>query len=168
MALAMDTIVTKKNHKHVGTVIQRNETGYVLRTPDGSLVVVPIQDISKIIRDNKVYDFDKKMGYYLEKRRPFLPFVILGVGAGMYAYKKFSDYANNKRRADNALEEYGDPDQSTQYLDASKQDMAWGIASSVLSVGSFFIAFKPLQVTVPIGPIHIGMGPAQVGLAMQF
>lgn len=160
---ASDTIVTKKNLKHIGTVVERNATGYVLRTPDGSLVVVPLQDIAKIIRNNQVFDFEKKMGYYLEKRRPFLPFIVLGVAAGAWSVKKYQDYSLEKDRV--AEREAQGLDDLT---DKSTTHLAWCIASGLLSAGSFYISFKPMEVMIPIGPINIGLAPNRIGLAYQF
>jgi len=164
-ARGADTIITKNNLRHQGTVVNKNEQGYIMRKKDGTLVVVPLQDISKIIRNNKVFDFEKRMGYYLETKRPFLPFIILGVAAGAYSAKKIQDYLKERDRVA-ALEQGDDP---PQYLnDKSGSHLAWSIASGLVGVGSFYIAFRPLQVMVPIGPIKVGLGSGQISLAMNF
>ena len=163
-AWGSDTIVTKSNQKHRGTVVNKNDQGYVMRMKDGTLVVVPIQDISRIVRNNKVYDFEKRMGYYLETKRPFLPFIILGVAAGAYSVKRFQDYLKERDRV-----EAREGDDDVQDLtDKSGSHLAWSVASGLVGAGSFYIAFRPMQIMVPIGPINVGVGSGQISLAVNF
>jgi hypothetical protein len=166
--LGQDTIVTKKKKKFQGRVVERTQDGLVMRTIDGNRLVIPTNNISKIIRGNTVYDFEERVKYYLEVRRPFLPFVVLGIASGAYGIKKYQDYSNNRQKRQDALAGGGLP-QDYQYLDdQSKRDLAWCIVSGLFSVGSFYVAFKPMEVKVPIGPIKIGFHPRGVTLALKF
>ena len=63
--LGEDTIVTKTKRKYQGTVIDRNEKGFVMRTVEGHMVVIPTDRISQIRRNNMVYDLETKTKYYI-------------------------------------------------------------------------------------------------------
>lgn len=163
-----DTIVTKKNKKFQGRVVERSPDGFVIRTTDGNRIVIPTDNILKIVRGNTVYDFEERVKYYLEVRRPFLPFIVLGIASGAYGIKKYQDYSDNRRKANDALAGGGIP-ADYQYLnDQSKRDMAWCIVSGLFSAGSFYVAFKPMEVKVPIGPINIGFHPRGVTVAFSW
>lgn len=163
-----DTIVTLKKKKYQGRVVERTPDGLVMRTIDGNRLVIPTDNIAKIIRGNTVYDFEERVKYYMEVRRPFLPFIVLGVAAGAYGIKKYQDYSNNRQKRQDALAGGGIP-QDYQYLDdQSKRDLAWCIVSGLFSVGSFYVAFKPMEVKVPIGPINIGFHPKGVTLVFSW
>ncbi len=116
-AFAADTIVTKKNQKYHGKVIDRNTKGFVIQTVEGSLVVIPQENISKIIRDNKIYDLEQRISYYLEVRRPFLPFIVMSIVTGAYCVKSFQSYNYERNRVKNAdLVEQGNISDNTSIL----------------------------------------------------
>ncbi|MBN2031154.1 hypothetical protein JW824_13050 [bacterium] len=152
--LGTDTIITRQNNKHVGTVVSRTENGFGLRKPDGSLVVVPTEDISKIIRDNIEYDLIGGMKYQLEVGRPFLPFAVLGIVTGAYAVKSFGDYQNERDRVElERIQQQLDPDYQVT-SDKSKTFLAYSVVSALFCAGSFYIAFKPMEVRIPIERIE--------------
>lgn len=165
-AFGEDIIVTKQKRKYYGKVINRNENGFLLKQADGSVIVIPIENISKILQGKTVYDFEEKMKYILEVRRPFLPFIILGVAAGAYGVKRYQDYQDHHQKAQEALQEPGDD--YTYLNDQSKKDLAWCVVSGLFSAGSFFIAFKPLEVRVPIGKLNFSTTSNGVTLALRF
>ena len=99
------------------------------------------------------------MSYYIEVKRPFLPLAILGIGAGIYAVKEFQDYQENQRKTNET---------GVQDLSSSKNALALGIASTLISLGSFYIALRPLEIKVPIGKIKMSVMPGGVRLAMNF
>ena len=162
-----DTIVTRNKKKFQGRVVERSTDGLVVQTTDGTRIVIPTDNILRIIRGNTVYDFEESYKYYLEVRRPFLPFIVLGIASGVYGIQKYQDYANNRRKADEAQEGGGVPS-DYQYLKASRQDLAWCIVAGLFCAGSFYVAFKPMEVKVPIGPINVGFHPRGVTLAISF
>ena len=165
--LGADTIITKQNNKHVGTVVNRTETGFGLRKTDGSLVVVPTEDISKIIRDNIEYDLIGGMKYQLETRRPFLPFIVLGIVTGAYAVKSYGDYQNERDRVEQEriLHELDPGYQNTS--DRSKTFLAYSVVSALFSAGSFYISSKSMEVRVPIEPIQrISFGTTSSGFSV--
>ena len=104
-SLHADIIITKQNKKYHGKVIRVTEKGFVVRTTEGSVIVLPKNYVSKIFRGNKVLDLEKKMSYYVEIRRPYLPFAVLGIASGVYAIRRYQDYRDNKEKADHALQE---------------------------------------------------------------
>jgi hypothetical protein len=159
-----DAVITKDRRKFQGTVVKITEKGFVLRTTEGTMIVIPKDRVSKITRGNKVLDFDAGISYYLEQKRPFLPFIILSVASGAYAVKKFDDYKTHRdeANADNLGSEY------TNLEDQSKKDMAWGIVSSLFCAGSVYVAFKPIEIKVPIGKIKLSMAPSGASLSLQF
>ena len=161
---ATDIIVTKAKKKYHGKVIKITDNGgYVVRVTDGTVIVLPKTSISKIIRDNTILDFEAGMRYYLEVRRPFLPFAVLGVATGIYSINKFQDYSEHKKLADEQEDE-ADAD----WLQESKKDLAWGIVSGLFCIGSFFIALRPLEVKVPMGRINLSTTSKGVILAFHF
>ena len=162
--LATDVIVTKKGRKFQGKVIRIIEKGFVVRTTDGSVIVLPKNNISKIYRDNKVLDFEEGMSYYLEVRRPFLPFIVLAITSGAYCIDRYGQYRNDKEDAEDAV---GDEDE-LQYLNSSKKALAATIISGLFCVGSFYIALRPMEVRVPIGKIRMSATSSGVTLALHF
>lgn len=159
-----DVIVTKKNRKYHGTVVAKNEKGFVIKTVEGSFVVVPEDHVSKIIRGNLVYDLEEKMKYHLEVRRPFLPFLVLGLATAAYSVKKYQDYRTHR---DQAEEEKIGPEY-TNLSDQSKKDLAWCIVSGLFSAGSVYVALRPMEVKVPIGRISLSSTSTGVTLALHF
>jgi len=162
-----DIIVTKQNKKYNGKVIRVTEKGFVVRTIEGSVIVLPKNYVSKIFRGNKVLDLEKKISYYVEVRRPYLPFAVLGIATGVYAIQKYQDYRDHKEKADQALKEADATDH--QYLaDKSKKDLSWCIISGLFSVGSFYVALRPMEVKVPIGRINLSARSNKITLALHF
>jgi len=162
-AFAADTIVTKKNRKYHGKVIKIIDKGFVVRTVEGSIIVIPKENISKIFRGNKVLDLEEGMSYYLEVRRPFLPFIVLSIATGAYAVKKFQDYQNERERVKNST--LGD---LVDTSDKSKTHLAWCIASGLFSLGSFYVAIRPMEVKVPIGRINVSTTSNGITVALHF
>jgi hypothetical protein len=164
--LAEDTIVTKTNRKYRGTVIDRNDKGFVMRTVEGHMVVIPTDRISQIKRNNLVYDLETKTKYYLEKRHPFLPFIVLSVAAGVYSIHKYQDYVKHRDDAEIAKQEAGG--NYTYLEDQSKKDLAWCIVSGLFSAGSFYIALRPMEVKVPMGKIRVSASASGIQIALHF
>jgi hypothetical protein len=164
-----DTIVTKQNKKYHGKVIKITEQGFVIRTVDGTVIVLPKTSVTKIVRDDLVLDLEKGERYRVESKRPFLPFVILGVATGAYAVREFQNYQDHSRRAQDKLDELdsSDPDY-TYLLDQSKRSLAYSIVSGLFCIGSFYVALRPLEVRVPLGRINLGATPQGVTLALHF
>ncbi len=165
--LGTDTIVTRQNNKHVGTVVARTENGFGLQKSDGSLIIVPTEDISKIIRDNIEYDLIGGMKYQLDVRRPFLPFAILGIVTGAYAVKSFRDYQNEHDRVElEKIQQQLDPDYQIT-SDKSKTYLAYSVVSGLFCAGSFYIAFKPMEVRIPIERIErLSLGTTSSGVTL--
>ena len=162
-AFSADVILTKQGRKYHGKVIRMTEKGFVVRTVEGSVIVIPKQNVTKIYRDNKVLDFEEGMSYYLEVRRPFLPFVALSVVSGIYAVGRINDYKEKQNEADQL-----EAEARADYLKKSNQDLAMGIVAGLFSVGSFIIAIRPMEVRVPIGRINLSATSRGVTLALHF
>jgi hypothetical protein len=158
-----DTIITKQNNKYEGTVVNRTEKGFELRRYDGSMIVIPSESISQIIRGNIVYDLDEGMKYQTDVRHPFLPFAVLGVVTGAYAVKSFKDYQNER---DKMLGETPPDYQNTS--DKSKTFLAYSVVSALFSAGSFYIAFKPMEFRIPMTPISLSTTSTGLSVAMHF
>ena len=163
--MATDTIVTKKGRKFQGKVIRIIEKGFVVRTTEGSVIVLPKENISKIYRDNKVLDFEEGMSYYLEVRRPFLPFIVLAITSGAYCIDRYGQYRDDREDADAVM---NDEDKELQYLNSSKKALAASIISGLFCVGSFYIALRPMEVRIPIGKIRMSATSNGVQLALHF
>lgn len=162
---AVDVIETKNNQKYYGKVTGRKANGFVIRTKDGSVVVVPVSNILHISQGKTVYDFETGMKYHVETNRPFLPLAVLGLASGYYSVKKFQDYSeHNKEKKEKETDANGATYSGVQ----PSNDMAWGIVSGLLSVGSFYVAMRPMEVKVPLGKIKLSAGPRQIELALQF
>ena len=161
--MGADIIVTKKNHRYEGQVLKTTTGGLVVRTVEGSVVVIPVKDISKIYRGNKIIDFEERMSYYLEVRRPFLPFIVLSIATGYYAVEKYNSYRDYKR-----LTDANTPEEDMQNLDASKNDMAWSVVSGLLSLGSLYVALRPMEVKIPIARIKMSATPTPKGVTLSF
>lgn len=164
-----DTILTKKNRKFKGTVVKRTDQAFIVRTVDGTQIILPKEDISRIIRDDIVLDFENMTRYRLQVRRPFLPFVVLGLATGVYSVNKYQDYNKHRQQAQDVLSGVGGPGDDYTYLnDQSKKDLAWCVVSGLFSAGSFIIAFKPMEVKVPLGRINLSASTDRVTLAFHF
>jgi len=156
-----DLIETKNNRKYNGKIVKTVGDKVVIKTDEGNMIGIPRSSLSKVIRGNEVFDFEAGERYYLEIRRPFLPFTIVSVACGAYSLVKFQDYQRNRR--ENQPGESGETN-----LKASKKDLNWGIILAVCSVGTFIMAIKPMEVKVPIGKIKLSMTPTGAGLALNF
>ncbi len=158
-----DTIITKQNNKYEGTVVNRTEKGFELRRYDGSTIVIPLENIFQIIRNNIVYDLNEGLKYQVDVRHPFLPFAVLGVVTGAYAVKSFRDYQNERERIKNST-----PADLQNMDDKSKTFLAYSLVSALFSAGSFYIAFKPMEFRTPMGPISLSATSTGVSIAMHF
>ena len=167
--VAADVIVTKNNRRYNGTVVRIIDRGFVVRTAEGNVILIPKDSIARIYRDNKVLDFEEGMSYYLEVRRPFLPFVVLGIATGAYALGKYREYQDKKTQAEQAIDDLPGQGQDYTYLDdQSKKALAWSIVSGLFSVGSFYVALRPLEVKVPIGKINLSTTSSGISIALHF
>jgi hypothetical protein len=166
-AFGSDRIITKKNKKYNGKVIKIVEKGFVVKTVEGSVIVIPKTNISLIYTGNKILDFNKKMSYYLEVRHPYLPFAILGIATGAYSVKKFGDYSKMRKQIKKENEN-AEIDSETNNTNDDKNALAVGIVSALFSVGSFYIALRPMEVKVPIGRLNLSASPCGMTLALHF
>lgn len=161
--IGADLIVTKTGSKYQGKVIKIIEKGFVVRTVEGTVHVIPKSNLSKIYRGNKVLDFEENMSYYLEVRRPFLPFIVLGLATGAFSVKNFQDYRKHRDQYDQIQDE-----SKSDYLKKSNKELAYGIVSGLFSVGSFYIALRPMEVKVPIGRISLQTLDQGIQLSLHF
>lgn len=160
-----DIIETKNNKIYKGKIIKTSEKGLAIRTEEGNTVVIPKNQLARIQRDKKVYDFLNGEIYYLEKRRPFLPFSVFSVSLGAYSVTKFQDYQKNRKKAEEPTRE----DPEVQNLkDQSGKDLAMSIGFGICSVATLILALKPIEVKVPVGKISMQVTPTQIGLALSF
>jgi len=163
-----DVIVLKTGVRIEGKVIKRTRDKWAFRRVDGSLTILETKQIAEYIQGNKIYDIQKKVYFVVEKRRPYLPFLILSAGTGYYAVKKFQDYkVSKKKAADDKIEAELSPDY-TNIKDNSGKDLAYGIVSGIFCVGSFYFALKPVEVKTAMGSFRLTMTPARVNLALSF
>ena len=164
-----DVIVTNQNRKFEGKVVKRVKSKLVVRTNEGSAVMIPVDKISKIYRGNKVIDFQTKESYYIETRRPFLPFMVLGAVSAAYSVNRFQEYNRIHNAANTELDDLGaNPGEKT--TKDSTKPMATGIVAGLFSVGCFYIAMKPMELKVPMGKLKVGASPQGNGiqLALNF
>lgn len=164
-----DVIVLKNGRQYRGKVtgVVEKGKGLMVKTDEGNVVVIPKANVSKIFRDNMVLDFESGERYYLEKKRPFLPFIVLSVATGAYSIKKYQDYRDNRDKSKKETSQTGQSDLQN-FKDQSKKDMAECIVSGLFCAGSLYVAFKPIEVRVPIGKINISAIPNGVMLSLQF
>jgi len=111
-----DTIVTKQNKKYRGKVIKITDKGFVIRTDEGTVIVLPKSSVTKIYRENMVLDLEEGQRYRIETKRPFLPFIVLGVATGAYAVHEFQNYQDHARRAQDKLEELREREAGIEWL----------------------------------------------------
>jgi len=166
--LRADIIVTKDKNRYSGKVVKILPKDFAVKLDDGTVIIIPKNKVSQIIRNNIILDLDQGIRYFVEVRRPFLPFLILGTATGIYAFKKFKDYKDNKEQADQLAEQAGMEEGYQNLNDQSKRDLAYGIVSAIFSVGSYYIALKPMEVRVPMGKINLSANPRGVSLALHF
>ena len=97
---AADKITTKQKGKFQGKIIKVTKKGFVLQRGDRSLILIPKQDVAEIVRGNTLLDFENGMRYHIEKKRPFLPFIVLSLATGVYAVDKFQSYQDKKKQSE--------------------------------------------------------------------
>jgi hypothetical protein len=164
-----DLIETKNDKKYQGKIVKTVDGKVVIKTTEGNMIGIPRSNLSKITRGKEVFDFVNGERYYLEIRRPFLPFSVVSVAMGAYSVIKFQDY--QKKHADYEKHKNDDGAQGAINLtDTSKKDLGTGLVLAVCSVGTFIMAMRPMEVKVPIGKISLSMNTngAGVGLAVNF
>jgi hypothetical protein len=156
-----DLIETKNNRKYNGKIVKIVDDKVVIKTDEGNMIGIPKSSLSRITRGKEVFDFSAGERYYLEVRRPFLPFMVVSVACGAYSVVKFQDYQRNRR--ENPSGENGETN-----LKASKKDLNTGIILAICGAGTFVMAIKPMEVKVPIGKIKLGMAPDGMRLSLNF
>jgi hypothetical protein len=134
---------------------------------DGNAILLPKAKISKIYRGNELIDLEAGMRYRITVNRPFLPFAILGAASGGYAVKRYRDYQKAHDSAESEIIEQN-LDSTTQNTKDEKKILAESILWGILSVGSFYVALKPVEVKVPIGRVNLSVSPNSVQLALHF
>jgi hypothetical protein len=162
-----DLIETKKKRVYKGKIVKIVDDKVVIKTEEGSMIGISKSSLSKVTRGKEVFDFQKGERYYLEIRRPFLPFTVLSAACGVYSVLKFQDYKRNHNKYEKEKKD-ADAKDTTNLKDQSKKDLSTGIILAVCSVGTFIMAIKPMEVKVPIGKIKISMTSTGVGLALNF
>jgi hypothetical protein len=163
LAFGLDVIILKNGHEYRGQITKIVDNKFVVKTIEGNVIGIPKANVAKIIRDNKVLDFMAGESYYLETKRPFLPFIVLGVATGAYSVKKLQDYQDHRKESqDQTLTGY------QNMKDQSNKDLAECIVSGLFCAGSVYVAFKPIEVKVPIGKINISAVPNGVMLSLHF
>ncbi|MBN2415011.1 hypothetical protein JXO52_04180 [bacterium] len=161
---ATDIIVTKTGARIEGKVLKRTDDQWAFRRLDGSITIFKTADISQFIRGKYIYDFEKKIQFIVEKRRPFLPFLVLSAGTGYYAVQKFQDYRKHRDEAE--ADNLGPDYQNLQ--DESKKDMAFGIISGLFCAGSIYIALRPVEVKTALSTFKLSATPSRLNLAIEF
>lgn len=160
-----DIIVTHKNQKYNGKVVKITEKGFVIQLIDGNAIVLPKDNVSMIYRGNELLDLKNGMRYRISVNRPYLPFAVLGAASGGYAIKRYNDYQKVRKNAKSELQGLG-PD--TQNTKDEKKILAESILWGIVSVGSFYIALKPVEMKIPIGRINLSVGFNQIQFALHF
>jgi len=164
---ASDIVETRQNQEYKGKILKRADKGLVIRTDEGSAMVIPLENIARIWRGNKLLDFTTGQSYFVEKRHPYLPFSILGIACAAYSVNRFQEYSRGQKRADDENQQAG-VTPGTQNTRASSKALAAGIVSGLLSAGSFYVALRPLEVRVPTGKISISAAPSGVNVSLRF
>ena len=162
--LGQDIIKTKSNQKYVGKIVKvsKKNRSFVIKTDQGNMVAVKFADVLTVQRGNKIIDLKAGESYYLEVRRPYLPFAILGVASGVYSVSQFQEYQKRKDKF-NSGSESGEQN----LKDDSGEAMALGIVSGLVSLGSFYVAIRPLEVKVPIGKVKVSGSPMGNGVMLS-
>ncbi len=161
--LLADIIVTTDNVRHEGIVRKRLDKGWVIQTKNNQMVLIPVHKIWKIYRGDNVIDFKEKMRYKVKIARPYMPLAILGVAAGVYSVNEYNRYSKNKKEAEELEGETG-----ADLLTKSDQALATCIVSGIICAGSMYIAFKPVEMKIPLGKIQLSATPSQIHLAFHF
>jgi hypothetical protein len=164
---AADVIETKTNRKYNGKIVKIVDDKIVIKTEEGNMVGIPKSSLARIQRGREVFDFVSGERYYLEVRRPFLPFMVVSAACGAYSVVKYQDYQRSHARYEKEKQE-ADAADAVNIQDTSKKDLSTSVILAVCSAGTFIMALKPMEVKVPIGKIKIGMAPNGVRLSLNF
>jgi len=170
-ALHADVIVTKENRKFKGTIAKVADGKFILRTNSGRVLAIPRSHVARIYRGNKLVDFEEGMSYLVEKRHPYLPFIVLSVASGAYSVNRYQEYKRRKDSYNKTLSEAqaaGAEDDLQNISDNSGKALAESVIFGLFSAGSLYFAIKPLEVRVPIGKISMGTTPGGVRLSLNF
>jgi len=164
---AADVIETKTNRKYNGKIVKIVEDKIVIKTDEGNMVGIPRSSLARITRGKEIFDFVSGERYYLEVRRPFLPFMVVSVACGAYSVVKYQEYQQNHARYEKEKQAAHATD-TTNLSDNSKKDLSTSVILAVCSAGTFIMALKPMEVKVPIGKIKLGMAPNGMRLSLNF
>ncbi|MBN1780128.1 hypothetical protein JW948_03315 [bacterium] len=168
---SLDIIETRKGMKYRGSIVKVQNTkegkAFVIKTEQGGTVAVYQKDVARIHRDNQIIDLITGERYYLEIRRPYLPFAVLSIATGAYAVNRFQEYNRLKEKADKERELAGVDDETINTSD-QKNAMGAGIVASIISVGSLYVALRPMEIRVPLGKINVSGTWNQIHLALHF
>ena len=164
--MAQDIITKKNGTKIRGKVVKNANQAFAVRTLEGNLVVVQQADIATIQRGHMLLDLERQIKFRVEKKRPFLPFLILSGASVAYSVHQFNEYKKNKDAADEVILQ----DDYIYLKDKSKRNLAMCIVSGFVGMGTAYIALKPVEVKTPLGPFKLSLGvvPGKVQLAMRF
>lgn len=169
--LKADTIVTRQHRKFEGRIVTVADDKFILKTTDGRTLAIPKSHVACIYRGNKLLDFEEGMSYIVEKRHPYLPFIVLSAASGAYSVNRYQEYKRRKNSYNESLSEAqaaGAQDDLQNISDNSGTALAESIIFGLFSAGSLYFAVKPLEVRVPIGKIQVGAVPAGVRLSLNF
>ncbi|HDQ45580.1 MAG TPA: hypothetical protein ENN17_08810 [bacterium] len=160
--ISEDRIVTKARQEYRGRVVRVVKENYVIRLTNGSLIALPQSQISRIYRGNRLLDFEEGMSYIIQKKYPYLPFGVLTIASGAYAVNRYQEYERRKER-------FKEADTGEQDLrDNSGNALAESVIFGVVSLGALYVAFRPLEIKVPVGKINLSAVPGQVRLSLNF
>jgi hypothetical protein len=162
-----DFIETKNSRKYNGKIVKIVGDKVVIKTDEGNMIGIPRSSLSKITRGKEVFDFDLGERYYLEVRRPFLPFMVVSAACGAYSVVKFQDYKRKHAQYEADKKEAG-AEGTVNLKDNSKNDLSTGVILAVCGAGTFIMALKPMEVKIPIGKIKLGMAPDGMRLSLNF
>jgi hypothetical protein len=164
-----DVIETKNNKKYNGKIVKTVDDKVVIQTDEGPMIGIPRANLARVKRGKEVFDFTTGERYYLEVKRPFLPFLVLSAASGTYSVMKFQD-AKKKQDEAEKYKTAANPGGDEQYLKESKKDQAWGIVLAVCSAGTFIMSIKPMEVRIPIANKKVSIKPSEtgVGVAVNF
>jgi hypothetical protein len=168
---SLDILETRKGIKYSGKIVKVQDTkegrAFVMKTNQGSTVALLQKQIARIYRNNEIIDLITGERYYQEIRRPYLPFAVLGIASGVYAVNRFQEY---NRLHDKAQQEsnLAGVDAETINTNDQKNAMAAGIVSTIISVGSFIVAVRPMEIRVPIGKVKVSSTSNGIQLSLHF
>ena len=168
---SLDILETRKGMKYSGKIVKVQDTkegrAFVMKTTQGSTVALLQKHIARIRRGNEIIDLLTGERYYQEIRRPYLPFAVLGIASGVYAVNRFQEYNRLHDKAEQESELAG-VDPETINTNDQKNAMAAGIVSSIISVGSFIVAIRPMEIRVPIGKVKVSGVSNGIQVALHF